>query len=187
MSVVSKDLDLVETFRRCLGLSVAISGCRSRTGRIAWRVQWSGRVLYDALLRIGLTPAKSLTLRALTIPDEYFSDFFRGCIDGDGSVLVYTDRYHARKDERDVSRRRYVSLASASWPFVEWIRESVLRLTGLRGVIHARKEKGRNAIWLLRHAKQESLSILSWMYHSPIVPCLRRKRLKAEPFMNGMR
>jgi hypothetical protein len=62
-------------------------------------------VLYDALLTIGLTPAKSLTLGPLAIPDDYFPDFFRGCIDGDGSVLVYTDRYHAAKNERYVYRR----------------------------------------------------------------------------------
>jgi hypothetical protein len=44
---------------------------------------------------IGLTPAKSLTLGPLSVPDEYFADFFRGCIDGDGTMLVYTDRTSA--------------------------------------------------------------------------------------------
>jgi hypothetical protein len=114
LSVVSKDLDLLETLCRCLGLRVSISTCRSKRGGTAGRVQWSDRVFYDTLLAIGLTPAKSLTLGPLAIPDEYFSDFFRGCIDGDGSVLVYTDRYHAAKDERYVYQRLYVSLASAS-------------------------------------------------------------------------
>jgi len=139
------------------------------------------------LLAIGLTPAKSVTLGPLAIPDDYFSDFFRGCIDGDGSVLVYTDRYHAAKDERYVYQRLYVSLASASRPFIHWIQASVQRFTGLSGVIQAHRQKERRTIWLLRYAKHESLGILHWMYYAPAVPCLLRKRANAEPFMTGMR
>src|SRR2546423_10250786 len=45
----------------------------------------------------GLTPAKSLTLRPLVIPDEYFAEFFRGCIDGDGSVVVYGSVSHGQE------------------------------------------------------------------------------------------
>ena len=51
---------------------------------------------------IGLTPAKSLTLRPLAVPDSVFADFLRGCIDGDGSVVVYADWYHTDKNERYV-------------------------------------------------------------------------------------
>ena len=86
ISVVSKDLDLLEALRRCLGLRVAISEFQSARGRRVGRVQWSHRAFYDALLTIGLTPAKSLTLGPLAVPDKYFADFFRGCIDGDGSI-----------------------------------------------------------------------------------------------------
>ena len=66
---------------------------------------WYDRSLYEWLFEIGLTPAKSLTLRPVSVPDEYFADFFRGCIDGDGTILIYTDRYHARKCERYVYER----------------------------------------------------------------------------------
>ncbi|MGH7305663.1 MAG: hypothetical protein ACRELZ_20465, partial [Candidatus Rokuibacteriota bacterium] len=145
------------------------------------------RTFYDALVAIGLTPAKSLTLGPLAIPDEYFSDFFRGCVDGDGSVLVYIDRYHAAKDERYVYRRLYVSLASASRPFIDWMQTTVMKLIGLRGVIQAHRQKDRRTMWLLRYAKRESLGILRWMYHGPEVPCLLRKRANAEPFLLGMR
>src|SRR5262245_22665126 len=99
ISVVSKDLDQLETLRRCLGLRVSISEFQTTRGRLAARVQWSDRAFYKVLLMIGLTPNKSLTLGRLTIPDEYFPDFVRGCIDGDGSVLVYVDRHHAAKND----------------------------------------------------------------------------------------
>jgi hypothetical protein len=40
--------------------------------------------------RPGTDARKSLTLGPLAVPDEFFADFFRGCIDGDGTVLVST-------------------------------------------------------------------------------------------------
>jgi len=96
LAIPSKDRSLLESIRSCLGLTNAI--CKQSTGgpRYIYRLQWSDRAFYDWLLGIGLTPAKSLTLQALAVPDEYFADFFRGCIDGDGSVVRYTDRGFGR-------------------------------------------------------------------------------------------
>ena len=66
------------------------------------RHSWGDRILYDWLVSIGLKRAKSLTLGTLTIPDARCPDFFRDCIDGDGSVVAYTDRYHASTNVRDL-------------------------------------------------------------------------------------
>ena len=187
ISVVSKDLDQLEALRRCLGLRVAISEFQSARGRRVGRVQWSHRAFYDALLTIGLTPAKSLTLGPLAVPDKYFADFFRGCIDGDGSILVYIDRHHVPKNERYVYARLYVSLASASRSFVYWVQANVQKLTGLHGVIEVQHRKERHPVWLLRYAKRESVELLRWMYYSPDLPALARKRAKAEPFMLKIR
>lgn len=185
MSVTSKDQDLLETLRRCLRVTASISEVRSAAGRSYHKVQWCDRVLYDWFLNIGLTPAKSLTLGPLAVPEQYFADFFRGCIDGDGSVLIYTDRYHVAKNERYVYQRLYVSLVSASRPFPEWIQTMVRRLAGVVGVIEMKFTPGRRPVWLLRDAKRESIRLLRWMYYSPSVPCLARKRAKAEQFLSG--
>jgi len=135
------------------------------------------------LQSIGLTPAKSLTLGPLAVPDELFADFFRGCVDGDGTVLVYIDRYHLAKSERYVYERLYLSLVSASRPFVEWIQKTILRLVGVRGAIHDSGGRRPRPLWVLRYAKAESIRLLGWMYYAPNVPCLTRKRVKAEKFL----
>lgn len=186
LSFISKDRDLVETFRHCLGLETTSRAIRTRTGGTHHRVQWCSRWLYDWFVAIGLTPAKSLTLRPLAVPDEFFADFFRGCIDGDGSVLVYTDRYHTPKKESYVYERLYVSLVSASRPFVEWIQTVIRRLIGISGTITGRTKQGRNPIWTLRYAKADSVRLLEWMYYSPDVPCLARKRARAERFLSPL-
>ena len=191
MSVTSKDRDLIETLRRCLRLSNSISRIQNRTGNFYHKVQWCDRGLYDWLLSIGLIPAKSLTLGPLAVPDEYFADFFRGCIDGDGSVLVYVDKYHADQNERDVYERLYLSLVSASHSFLDWVRTTVQRLTGINGSMPAKRSaekgsEGKHPVWVLRYAKQKSISLLRWIYYAPTVPCLGRKRATAERFLHPL-
>lgn len=134
MSFVSKDIDQIETFRRCLGLRAPIFRVRSGSGRLCYKVQWCNSRLYHWLLDIGLMPAKS-RIGALAVPDEHFRDFFRGCIDGDGSIRTYVDRYNTFKKATYVYTRLYTSLVSASPRFLEWIRATIYTLTDARQVI----------------------------------------------------
>jgi len=140
ITLVSKDVDLLETVRRCLGLTTHLRKHRGGYGQ-----HWQDRRLYEWLREIGLSPAKSLTLPPLAVPDRYFPDFFRGCIDGDGSVLVYTDRYRVRKCERYIYERLYVSIVPASCAFIEWLRTTVHRLTSVNGSISVRQRPGTPA------------------------------------------
>ena len=119
LSVASKDRDLLETLRTCLNIGAAIRPHYGGSGSVGLRVQWGDRHFYDWLVGIGLTPAKSLTLRALAIPDDVFADLVRGCIDGDGSVTVYLDSQHTNKSARYVYERLYVSLFSSSREFLD--------------------------------------------------------------------
>lgn len=115
VTVVSKDTDLLHTISRCLGVRAPIAPHQSGYGAgPCYHVAWSDRRFYDELLAIGLTPAKSRTLGAVMIPDGHFPDFLRGCIDGDGSIVTYVDRYNTFKNPTYVYTRVYVSLVSAS-------------------------------------------------------------------------
>jgi len=163
LSFVSRVLDLVETLRHCLGLAAPARPLRTQRGGILYRVQWSSRTLYDWFLAVGLMPAKSRRLGALAVPDEFFVDFFRGCIDGDGTVLRYTDRYHVRKNADYVYERLYVSLVTGSHPFAEWIRARVSELIGVSGAVHREAKAGYHPLWRLRYAKASSIRILRCM------------------------
>jgi hypothetical protein len=186
LSLTSKDRDLLETFRACLNISAAITPHRGGHGGTNLRVQWGDRHFYNWLVNIGLTPAKSLTLRPLAIPDVVFVDFLRGCIDGDGSVTVYVDRYNMKKSERYVYERLYVKLVSASRPFLEWIQATAHRVLSMRGSIVVKRAEGRSPMWTLSYAKAESIELLRRIYYSPTVPGLARKRAKAERFLSPL-
>jgi hypothetical protein len=181
MSFVSKDVDQVEALRHCLRLSARIVRAPSSKG-FHHKVQWNDRRLYDWFVDLGLAPAKSRALGQLAVPDEFFADFFRGCVNGDGSVTVYTDRSHSTKKPHCVYERLYTSLVSASLPFLDWMRDRLSRALGLTGAIHVDRS-ARSPVWTLRYAKAESIRLIGWMYHSPNVPALARKRLKAERFL----
>jgi hypothetical protein len=183
LSVTSKDRDMLESLRGCLGLANAITRATGGFGGSYHRLQWGDRIFYRWLLGIGLMPAKSLRLGPLHIPDEWFRDFLRGCIDGDGSIVTYTDHYHVTKNPAYIYTRVYVSLVSASPPFIEWVRASLLRLHQLSGDVSIRKSERHHDIWCLRYAKRESLALLRWIYYAPDVTCLQRKRDLAEPFL----
>lgn len=182
LAIPSKDRSLLESIRTFLGLPNRIRE-QSTGPRPIYRLQWGDRVFYDWLVSIGLTPAKSLTLQALAVPDSYFADFFRGCIDGDGSVLRYTDRYHAVKNEQYVYERLYVVLVSASRAFLQWIQATITRLVGVRGAISVNRKPAARPLYALRYAKRESIPVLRWSYYAAGVPCLARKRARAAPFL----
>lgn len=181
LTMTSKDTDQLETVRRCLGITARIT--LSTNPRPCYRLQWSDVVFHRWLREIGLMPAKSLRLGPLRVPDEWMRDFLRGCIDGDGSIVTYTDRYNTFKKPTYVYTRVYLSLVSASPRFVEWLRETLRRVADVSGEVSIGRREGRNDIWRLRYAKREALRLLRWMYYSPDVPCLRRKYDIATAFL----
>jgi hypothetical protein len=184
LTVVSKDTELLDTVRLCVQVTASIAPHASGYGGPCYHVAWTDRGFYDALLAIGLTPAKSRTLGAVMVPDEYFAGFLRGCIDGDGSIITDVDRYNTFQKATYVYTRVYVSLVSASQRFIEWLRTSIRRFTGLSGDVTVRTGAlTRNDLWRLRYAKRESPAILRWIYYAPDVPCLGRKRDIAAPLL----
>src|SRR5262249_3326734 len=67
---------------------------------------WCDRPFYEWLRGIGVTSAKSLTLGTLSVPDEYFADFFRRCIDGDG---------RSSSPPTVIRRRRMCTMSHSVW------------------------------------------------------------------------
>ena len=124
-----------------------------------------------------------LQLGPVRVPDAYFADFLRGCIDGDGTILRYTDRSQVSTNRRYVYERLYVNLVSASRPFLEWIRDTVARLVGARGAISAARKPPGSVLYVLRWAKRASRRVLRTMYYAADVPRPARKRDKAAPFL----
>lgn len=172
IDLTSKDLEQLENFKKCLNVVAPISFKKSGyTGKMTTRIQFSDVGLYRFLQEIGFTPAKTKTINALKIPDEFFFDFLRGHHDGDGYFFSYWDpRWRS-------SFMFYLAFSSASKEHIMWIQQQLQNILSVKG--HCTKQAIKS-VYQLKYAKRESLKIIRKMYYDKNVVCLSRKRLKIE-------
>ncbi len=165
----SKDLELVEKFRKALSLNNKI-GKYARGGEIEKRYFYLsfGDVAFHRFLGdIGITPAKSRTIKLVSVPKEYFADFLRGLFDGDGTFYSFWD---IRWKSSFVFK---LSFASASINFISWLKEKLTEFYGVKGYIH----KGVGVL-NLEYVKGDSARLFAAMYYKKELLFLNRKYLK---------
>ena len=187
----SSDIQLLETFRKCLNLSNRI--CQTFhdgwAKKPAYKIQFGNVQFYNWLLKIGLFPAKTYTIGEIKIPDKYFFDFLRGHLDGDGSVWTYTDSWNTFKKPEYVYKRIFVKFISASKQHILWLRDNIEKIAKIKGHLHENKPRYQfqtTSIWQVKFAKKDSLKLYSYLYPHIDVPCLTRKRQKFESFIKTL-
>lgn len=170
LDITSKDLEQITTFESILKTKnkIGIKSSPSHRGRKYYRIQFSNVELYRFLVKIGLEPNKSKTIGKLSIPDEYFRDFLRGCFDGDGFTYSYWDKRWKS------SFLFYTGFVSASFKYLDWMNESIYRLCDIKGNI---KSSGKSAYQLM-FAKKSSIMLMKNIYYCDKIPCLSRKKYK---------
>ncbi len=176
INITSKDLEIAEYVKDILCLSNTI-GKKARGGSTDKKyhvLQFGSKNFYAFLLSIGLTPAKSKTIRRVLVPDTFFSDFFRGCIDGDGNI-------HESKHPESKQVQLRLSLASASKPFLIWVLNNVQRIWNIQGGWIV--EVDQKSTCLLRFGKRDSIQIFRTMYAHSQKYALQRKLIIAKKYL----
>jgi hypothetical protein len=166
----SADIDLLETYKSCLGSEAPIG--RSTA---AFRVQICDVGFYDWLVSLGLTQRKSLTLRAVSVPDAVFLDFTRGLLDGDGSVKTPTVVPNPMRYPGRLYQQLRVQFNSASEQHLVWLRERLNLHLEIGGWLGTHPRAGKHTMYSLRYAKHESMALLRALYRDPAAPRLERK------------
>ncbi len=167
----SKDFEQINNFKKILRLTNKIGkkGNGSSKEKKYYVLQFGDVLFYSFLGKIGISPAKSKTIGPIQVPDKFFFDFLRGCFDGDGCSYSYWDKRWKS------SFLFYISLASASEPFISWVRKKVKQFVGVSG--HVSKLKNASG-FQLRYAKNDAKKIVYEMYRKPNSVFLKRKKLK---------
>ena len=175
LTFVSKNMDLIDTFKNCLGLknrvSLKRSGYSKDTNKRYYAVQFGNVKLYDFLTNIGIGPNKSKSIGPLLIPPAYLADFLRGLIDGDGSIGYFMHPESKRKQFR-------IRITSASRLFLKWLSKRLTMSIGVKGSIEIVPRA-----FQLNYYKNDSKKIVKFIYYSKDVPCLERKFAKAKLIM----
>lgn len=178
INFTTKDIQLAQTFRDCLSLTNKI-GVKARGGskiKLYFVVQFGDKNFYNFLTSIGLTTAKSKTIEDLNIPDKFYADFLRGCIDGDGNICI------ANHPESRLPQLR-VRLFSGSKSFLLWVLTSLRRFTNVKGGWIYTSRTG--TISTLSFGKSDSTQVLRYIYyHGSQGPLLTRKYNLALPFIS---
>lgn len=189
ISLSSSDKSLLYTFMRCLGKTntITLNAASTLAKKPSYRVQFGDVLLYSWLQKIGLHSNKSLTLRSLAIEDAYYPDFLRGHLDGDGSIITYTDAYLSHKNPKYIYMRIFVYFRSASKEHILWVQNTITRHIGIKGSIQAhlsKSQKGKAPVYRLKFSSKEAKILLNWIYYKPELPCLERKHALAKQFVH---
>src|SRR3989344_228779 len=165
--ITSKDYEMVMNCKKYLGLTNKIT--RTARGgskdRKYYMLQFGDKNFFEFLLKLGLTPRKSKTMSGLKIPNKYFVDFFRGCIDGDGSISISS---HPESKHPQYK----VRLCSASYLFLNWILKGCKK--AFKAVGGSISKTNKSSVYTLTFGKSDSIKILQMIYLGNVV-CLSRK------------
>ncbi len=164
----SKDKELVLKLKECLGvgnkIGIKYRGNDNYRRTKCFRIQLGDKNFYEFLVSIGLSQRKSKKLGALNIPDEFFSDFLRGCVDGDGSIGFYS---HPESKHPQLRIRLY----SASLDFLRW---AALKVKGTFNIEGGWIEAKSN-VSVLCYAKSDSIKLFPILYSGKDCVFLSRK------------
>lgn len=170
ITFVSKDIQLLKTFKKILNLKNKIGRRKSGyTGKKnCYYIQFGDVIFYKWLQKIGLTSNKSKSIKGLKISKKYFFDFLRGHFDGDGTCYSYWDsRWKS-------SFMFYLCFVSGSLDHLEWLKNEINLYLGIKGCI----SRTGKEVWKLSYPKTKSKILIRKMYHKKNLPCLERKYKK---------
>ncbi len=183
IALVSGDIEQLHSFAKILRLPNKISKHKSsyNPNGVYFHIQFGNVRLYNFLNSIGLTSNKSLSIGVLKIPYKYFSDFLRGCLDGDGNISIV-----AHKESGCPQLR--LRFCSASLIHLQWLKHSIHQIYGIsRGFI---SKPAKNTMQLT-YSKIDSINLLAFIYYDGVKYFLRRKHKyykdKMRMWRNGTR
>ena len=175
INITSKDREYLFLIRDALGLSNSIG--RKASGSVNEKrysiLQFSDVIFYEYLTSIGLFPKKSLTLGEIAVPREYFPDFFRGVIDGDGCISTWVHRTNGYQQWS-------LFIVSGAPIFISWLKLEAESYFKVKGRLYTSLNKGKkNFINRLKFGKLATKVIINQTYYEGSL-CLERKNLKSK-------
>ena len=84
----SCDKDWLETIKKILGKNLNIHQFKENY----WGIRITRNEIAQWFIKHGCIPQKTYSITLPQIPEKFFSDFLRGCIDGDGSIGTYVSK-----------------------------------------------------------------------------------------------
>jgi len=110
-------------------------------------------------------------MSSLDIPNEFFSDFLRGLIDGDGGIFKW---FHSSNFKEQWSLR----ISSGSENFLGWLKGKIEEVFRAKGKIY--QDNSRRTSFKLKYGKTAARIILEECYYKNCFGLERKVRLARE-------
>jgi hypothetical protein len=125
--------------------------------RVRFTLKIGNKEIYTDLLKLGVYPNKSLTVRMPDIPTLVLRDFLRGYFDGDGCVNLYRSRGIKKEI---ILRQLKIIFTSGSGLFLE----DLLRVLKERFSLRLAKVYPNGHAFQLRFSTHDSIILFKFMY-----------------------
>ena len=176
--VSSSDKVTIERIKKLMGSEHTIVIVKSRTLKFKHQLksyvnkeQYLLRIgshdIYDSLVKLGLYPNKSLSIKFPNIPNHALPHFIRGYFDGDG--CVYLEMGRGVKNQK-IIKRLSIIFTSGSTDFLKGLQVNLSNSLGLVGHIY----EGSGA-YRLRYSTGDSVKIFPFIYQNSKDIYLERK------------
>lgn len=169
IDITSSDYKFLLKIKNSLRLRNKVGVKYGSKRKKAFRIQIANKNFYDFLLSIGLTQSKSLNLDTIKVPNQFFIDFLRGVIDGDGCIRRWI---HPSNNREQWSLRIY----SGSGIFIEWLKDTIASLLKIQGKIY--RETATE--WILKYGKMAARIIVQKCYYDGSFALERKRNLAKE-------
>lgn len=169
LRATSTDQDRIEAIKNAMSSAhTVITEKRDGNRRTRYVLRIGSHTLYDDLMRLGVTPRKSHSMKFPVLPRKYFPAFVRGYFDGDGCVFI--DRLS--KDQ--TPRRLMIIFTSGSIDFLQSLHDCLRRECAIEEhCLHAHSKAGA---FQLRYSMTSSVKIFPFLYKESTDPRLYLSR-----------
>ncbi len=156
----SIDKEIINKIRKVLKTNLMIGEYQSehKNYNKRYRLQIGSKEIFNDLLKLDMTPSKSLTLKMPKIPDKYFSHFVRGYFDGDGNVSISHYIRRARNNKRSITILSGFTCGSKK--FLEELFTKLRELTNISGGTLYYHSNGHRLFFSVK----DSLILYKFMY-----------------------
>lgn len=160
IQIVSTEKDSLERMRQMMDSEHNITSHKSLylKGKTVYRLKIGSHEIYHDLVKHGLYPSKSLTVKFPDVPKNYIGHFIRGYFDGDGCIYFEKKKSHTG---RIIIKRIRTIFTSGSRTFLQKMNYQLVAL----GIDNAKIYNSKRSIQLILNTKN-SIQIYKLMYAS---------------------
>ncbi len=166
IDITSKNYEFLSSIKNQFSFTNKICNKYNSVGDLNYHIQLTNRSLYEFLLSVGLSPCKSLIIETVDVPANYFCDFLRGLIDGDGGIQRWVHHTNGREQWN-------LRVSSGSMKFLIWLKNKIEEIIRVRGKLYSQAKNQ----FRLKYGKMAARIIAQKCYYEGAFALKRKKDL----------